>query len=289
MISTQKNELRNKRIVRIVLVVFISMLVVMMLLRVGLEITGQSILPVKKVQIYGNRFLTNREILSLLELNSGTSILFLNLESARERLKRDHRVRVVQMVKVYPDTVKVHVREKETAAILFVNESSFLISEDGVILDRAEYDRSNQDRPDVNRPDVNRPEPEQVDHGYSDYPFISLLSKRDDIKIGNPVDNFLVLNLLGEAIHFEERHPEFTARIESYAVDNSGIWVLLQNPLYKVYLGNEVDAGKLNRLRALIHVLEQSRDYESEVDSTISIDLSGVHAAVREGDDDELR
>jgi hypothetical protein len=265
------------------------MLVVMMLLRIGLELTGQTILPVKKVQIYGNRFLSNREILSLLELNSGTSILFLNLDSAKERLKRDHRIRIVQMVKVYPDTVKIHVREKDTAAILVVNGSSFLISDDGVILDRASFNRPDVNRPDVNRPDVNRPDLDRPEHGYSEYPFISLLSKRDDIKIGNPVDNFLVLNLLGEAVHFEERHPEFSVRIDSYAVDNSGIWVLLQNPHYKVYLGNEVDAGKLNRLRALIHVLDQSRDYESGVDSIFSIDLSGVHAAVREGDDDELR
>ena len=266
MISTPKDTVRSKRIIRFILIALISMLVVMMLLKIGLDITGQAILPVKKVQIFGNRFMSNREILSLLDLKSGTSILFLNLETAKERLRSDNRVKVVQMVKVYPDTVKVHVREKDIAAVLTTENESFLISEDGTVLARAADDRS-----------------------YSDYPFVSLLSKRDDIKIGNPVNNFLVLNLLGAAIHFRGQYPEFTARIESYAVDDSGIWVLLQNPQYHVFLGNEVDTGKLNRLRALTLVLDQSRDYASGIETTMYIDMSSSHAAVREGDDDELR
>jgi len=170
MISTPKDSVRTKRFVRPILIALITMLAVMMLLRVGLEITGQAILPVKKVQIFGNRFMSNPEILSLLGLESGTSILFLNLETAKMRLRNDNRVRVVQMVKVYPDTVKVHIREKDTAAILVIDDERFLISEDGTLLAQAADDRS-----------------------YSDYPFISLLSKYDDIKIENPVNNFLVL------------------------------------------------------------------------------------------------
>ena len=248
------------------LIALITMLVAMMLLRVGLEITGQAILPVKTVQIFGNRYVSNREILSLLDLDFGTSMIFLNLEKAQERLRSDERVRVVQMVKVYPDTVKIHIREKDTVAILGIEDERLLISEDGTVLAQAADDR-----------------------GYSDYPFISLLSKHDDIKIGNPVNNFLVLNLLDAAIHFKGQYPEFAARIESFAVDDSGVWVLLHDPLYRIFLGNEVDAGKLNRLRALTIVLDQSRDYETGMDPTVYIDMSGSHAAVREGDNDELR
>jgi hypothetical protein len=266
MISTQKDSVRSKRIVRIILIALITMLFIMMLLKIGLEITGQTILPVKTVQIFGNRYMSNRELLSLLDLKSGTSILFLNLETAKERLRSDHRVKVVQMVKVYPDTLKVHIREKDAVAILDTDNERLLISEDGTVLARAADDR-----------------------GYSDYPFISLLSKHDDIKIGNPVNNFLILNLLGAAIHFRRQYPEFAVRIDSFAVDDWGIWVLLHGPTYRVYLGNEVDAGKLNRLRALTHVLEQSGEQETEIDRTVYIDMSGSHAAVREGDDYELR
>ena len=126
------------------------------------------------------------------------------------------------------------------------------------------------------------------DLSYSDYPFISLLSKHDDIKIGNPVNNFLVLNLLDAAIHFKGQYPEFAARIESFAVDDSGVWVLLKEPLYRIFLGSEVDTYKLNRLRALMFVLDQSRDYKKGVEGMVYIDLSGSQAAVREGDDYEL-
>ena len=265
MISTQKNSVRSKGAIRLILIVLITILMAMMLLKVGLEITGQAILPIKTVQIFGNRYMSKREILSLLDLKSGTSIIFFNLETAKERLRSDNRVRVVQMVKVYPDTVKVHIREKDTAAILVVEDAWLLISEDGTILVEAVDDRS-----------------------YSDYPFISLLSKHDDIKIGNPVNNFLVLNLLDAAIHFKGQYPEFAARIESFAVDDSGVWVLLKEPLYRIFLGSEVDTYKLNRLRALMFVLDQSRDYKKGVEGMVYIDLSGSQAAVREGDDYEL-
>ena len=40
MISTQKNVVRTKRVLRVILIALITMLVAMMLLRVGLEITG---------------------------------------------------------------------------------------------------------------------------------------------------------------------------------------------------------------------------------------------------------
>jgi hypothetical protein len=266
MISTQKDSVRTKRVVRFILIVFIAMLAVMMLLRVGLEITGQAILPVKKVQIFGNRFMSKREILALLNVHSGTSILFINLETAKQRLMGDNRVRVVQMVKVYPDTVKVHVREKDAAAILDLGHEKLLISADGTVLAKAEIDQS-----------------------YSDYPYISLLSKHDDIKIGNPVDNLLVLNLLGAAIRFRGQYPDFASRMESFAVDDSGIWIVLRDPPYHVFLGNEVNLEKFNRLRALAYVLDQSRYEETDKEETVYIDMSGSHAAVREGDKDELR
>jgi hypothetical protein len=264
--SYEKNPIRTRRVVRVILISLISVLVAMMLLRVGLEVAGRAILPVKAVQIFGNRFISNREILSLLSLKSGTSMIFVNLEAAKERLRRDSRVRVVQMVKVYPDTLRVHIREKDPAALLGIDDMRLLISGDGVVLAPAVDDR-----------------------GYSDYPFISLLSKDDDIKIGNPVNNFLVLNLLEAAIQFKGQHPEFTTRIESYTVDDSGVWVRLNDPRYRIFFGSDVDAGKLNRLRALMFVLDQSHDDENGKQGVVDIDMSGSHAAVREGDDDELR
>jgi hypothetical protein len=264
--SYEKNPIRTRRVVRVILISLISVLVAMMLLRVGLEVAGQAILPVKAVQIFGNRFISNREILSLLSLKSGTSMIFVNLEAAKERLRSDSRVRVVQMVKVYPDTLRVHIREKDPAALLGIDDMRLLISGDGVVLAPAVDDR-----------------------GYSDYPFISLLSKDDDIKIGNPVNNFLVLKLLDAAIQFKGQHPEFTTRIESYTVDDSGVWVRLNDPRYHIFFGSDVDAGKLNRLRALMFVLDQSHDDENGKQGVVDIDMSGSHAAVREGDDDELR
>jgi len=264
--SYEKSTVRSRKTIRIVLISLIIVLVVMTLLRVGLEVTGQAVLPVKTVKIFGNRFMTNQEIMSMLNLNSGKSLLFLNLEVAKDHLMGDARVKVVQMVKVYPDTLRVHIREKDPAALLVREGLRYLISNDGVVLTQAAEDQS-----------------------YTDYPFISLLSKDDDIKIGNPVNNFLVLNLLDAVIEFKRQHPEFAATFDSYVIDDSGIWVRMNEPRYRIFFGSEVDTDKLNRLRALIFVLIRHDDEESEEPGIVEIDMSGSYAAVREGDEDELR
>jgi hypothetical protein len=100
----------------------------------------------------------------------------------------------------------------------------------------------------------------------------------------------MVTNLLTAVGQFQPEYPDFSARIESFSVDDTGIWVWLDDASYRIYLGSRVDYEKLRRLRALIIVLE-SRDEESTYNpGWIDIDMSFTHAAVREGErEDELR
>ena len=263
--SYEKSTVRTFRVLRLILIPLIIILTAMLILKLGLSVTGKTILPVRTVQITGNRYLSNQEIISLLNLESGTSMLFVNLERAKSAIMQDPRVRRVQMVKVYPDTLRVHVREKEGAALLGKDDSYFLISRDGAVLEAFEGTVD--------------------DPGYSDYPFISLLSKSDDIKIGNHVESFLVLHLLDALLQFQVEQPDFSRRIESCSVDDVGIWIRVRDLPYRIYLGSEVSAEKMERLRALIIVLGQTSGRSGDNPVPMEIDMSFSHAAVREGDE----
>jgi len=260
----ERSSVRAQRVIRLVLILLICGLTAMLAVKIELSVTGQTILPVRTVQITGNRHLSNKEIISLLHLESGVSLLFMNLEKTESLLMQDARIRRVQMVKVYPDTLRVHVREKEGAAVLDRHGTRFLISSDGIVLTDL-HDETD-------------------DRGYSDYPFISLLSKDDDIKTGNPVNNILLQSLLDALLRFREEQPDFSRRIESCAVDEVGIWIRMRDMPHRIYLGSEISAEKLNRLRALVVVLEQMQGDKGGEPVPLEIDMSFSHAAVREGD-----
>jgi hypothetical protein len=263
--SYERSSVRVHRVLRLVLISLIGILTAMLVLKIGLSVTGQTILPVRTVQVTGNRYLSNSDVISLLGLETGTSMLFLNLEKAEQLILQDRRIRRVQLVKVYPDTLRVHVREKEAAAVLDRGGKTYLVSSDGIVL--AGLDGVADDR------------------SYSDYPIISLLSKDDDIKIGNPVNSVLLCNLLDTLLQFREEEPEFSRRMESYAVDEVGIWVRLGDLPYRIYLGSEVGVEKLKRLKALIIVLEQTQKRKGGEAAPLEIDMSFSQAAVREGDE----
>jgi hypothetical protein len=263
--SYERSSVRVHRILRLILMLLIGILTAMLVLKIGLSMTGQTILPVRTVQVTGNRYLTNNDVISLLGLQSGTSMLFLNLERTERLVMQDERIRRVQLVKIYPDTLRVHVREKDAAAVLDRDGTFYLVSSDGVIL--TGLDSGADDR------------------GYSDYPFISLLSKDDDIKIGNPVDSVLLINLLDSLLQFRQEQPDFSRRIESCAVDEEGIWVRMADLPYRIYMGSDISAEKLNRLKALIIVLEQTQGRKGREAIPLEIDMSFSNAAVREGDE----
>jgi hypothetical protein len=131
----------------------------------------------------------------------------------------------------------------------------------------------------------------RADHEiYSEIPLITLLSKDDDIEIGHQLQNVMITNLLTAVEQFQKEYPDFSARIESFSVDEIGIWVWLGDANYRIYLGSRVDHEKLRRLRALIIVLQSTDERSAHNPGWIDIDMSFTHAAVREGErEDELR
>ncbi len=258
--ESRKDTLRSRKVVRFILVLLISMLIALVLVRMGIGVRVATILPIERVQIFGNSSVTNGEIARLIGLDSEHSLLFFSRERAMRLLRQDARIERVEVVKVYPDTLRIFIAEKERGAALEHAEKLYWLSQDGVVLSAMD------------------------ERSPGDYPFITFLSDNDDIKTGYRVENSMLLNLLEEVLRFRKDYPEFFRFVDSFSVDDSGITVYLHDARYRVYLGSSVTKDKLKRLRALQIVLQTIHPDPASKKKVFEIDMSFSHAAVREGE-----
>jgi cell division protein FtsQ len=255
--ETSKNEVQNKKLLRGVLIAIIAILVFLAVIRVAPLSHRVVMLPIKKVQVYGNDLVTEKEIIQAISLDVPSSILTFNRNKAKQLLLNDLRLSQVDMTKLYPDTLRMYVREKAREAVLLGGSGMYWISGDGVIL--SEIDE--------------REAP-------VDYPFITLIENNDDIIKGERVNVFLVHDVLGSMGGIREKYPDFYKKISTFRVEEDGVYVDLTNGLYQIYLGHVVNQEELERLRALLLVLES--EYQAE--NVVEIDMSTSHAAVRIGE-----
>jgi len=263
-IQLQKSAVRPKKRVRAVLLALIAVLISLLMLKLGMRAGLSVILPVKKVQIHGTRYVTEGEIIQLLRIDASTSMLFFDREKADDRILLDRRIKRAAVVKMYPDTLRVYISEKDAAAVIAAGQRYYAVSADGVVLNTAK------------------------DRDSEMHPLITLNSINDDIKTGNEIQNIVVKNLITALYEFKKEYPAFSARIDTAAVDESGAYIYLSGGRYRVYMGTDSTVKKLIRLRALVHVLEDTGDFDKQYSGTTDIDMSFSHAAVRRENSDEL-
>ena len=110
-------------------------------------------------------------------------------------------------------------------------------------------------------------------------PLISLNENNDDISIGSTVDNFMVGDIIGSMQKLNNLYPDFYDSIESFYVSNDGIYVGMKNNDDKIYFGSTVTVEKLEKLRALLLVLDKR--YKNVNEGGWEIDMSFSNAAVR--------
>jgi len=260
-IQSQKSAARPKKRIRAVLLALIAVLISLLMLKLGMRAGLSVILPVKKVQIHGNRYVTEGEIIQLLKIDASTSMLFFDREKADDRILTDMRIKRAAVVKMYPDTLRVYISEKDAAAVIAAGQRYYAVSADGVVLAK--------------------------DRDSETHPLITLKSINDDIKTGNEIQNIVVKNIITALYEFKKEYPTFSARIDTAAVDESGVYIYLSGG-YRVYMGTDSTVEKLIRLRALVHVLEDTGDFDERYSGTTDIDMSFSHAAVRRENSDEL-
>ncbi len=261
----RKSDIRSKRIIRAILAFCVGILLILLLIKVFSVIKKSSILPIKQVEIYGTQYIDKSEIVKRMNLDTDRSILFFNSRSARLSLLQDGRISGIELVKVYPDTLKIYVAEKDKKYLLFTGSVLYWLSKDGTVLIESNEERD------------------------TTIPLITMNSNNDDIKIGEQIPNFMVRGIISSLAEIEKVYPQFYKRLYSFSVNEKGVYVRLKDGKYRVYLGNEINKEKFEKLRALLIVLESKGDDVIALDEIIEIDMSFSHAAVRRGEfNDEL-
>lgn len=93
------------------------------------------------VDVEGRKILTDDEILEALGTGPGQSLVFLDVNAARERLMQNPLVIEASVRKLYPDRVAVTVKEREPYALWQRGEKMSVIAQDGTVIEGAESGR----------------------------------------------------------------------------------------------------------------------------------------------------
>src|SRR5690606_9763435 len=87
------------------------------------------------------KILTDAEIMSAINHDSGQSLVMLDAAAARVRLLENPLVLEAKVRKIYPDTIAVSVVEREPYALWQRGEKLSVIASDGTVIDGVEEGR----------------------------------------------------------------------------------------------------------------------------------------------------
>ena len=89
----------------------------------------------KSIAISGNVHMSRDEILAVAGITGLTSLLFLDVEDTRERLKASPWVADASVLKLYPGELQIGIKEREAFALWQKDGQVSVIAQDGTVLD----------------------------------------------------------------------------------------------------------------------------------------------------------
>jgi cell division protein FtsQ len=89
---------------------------------------------IERMAITGNRQLSQQDILSAAEVTERTSLLFLDVERARDRLRTSPWIAEATVRKIYPDRLLIEIVEREAFALWQKDGTINVIAADGTVL-----------------------------------------------------------------------------------------------------------------------------------------------------------
>ena len=96
---------------------------------------------IQKIKIEGNAILNSDEIAQKLNFLYRENLFFLNLKDIEKNLKNETFIESFSLKKVYPNTLKIIIAEKEPIAVLQNKKKKFYISTKGDLIDYQYYER----------------------------------------------------------------------------------------------------------------------------------------------------
>jgi len=87
------------------------------------------------VALAGGRHVSREEIIAGAGVTGSTSLLFLDVEDARERLKTNPWIGDATLLKLYPDRLQIDIKEREPFALWQQNGRVSVVADDGTVLE----------------------------------------------------------------------------------------------------------------------------------------------------------
>jgi cell division protein FtsQ len=87
------------------------------------------------VALSGHHHLTREEVLAIAGITGRTSLLFLDVEQARERLKENPWIADATLLKLYPRELQISIKERAAFALWQKNGAVRVIADDGTVLE----------------------------------------------------------------------------------------------------------------------------------------------------------
>lgn len=98
---------------------------------------------IQEVVIEGNDYLKNQIIYQASGINIGDNIFLLNSKELIHHLTAEPWINEAEIKKIFPDKVKIIIRERKAIAIVSIGEESIKSSKDGMILCFLEHEKEN--------------------------------------------------------------------------------------------------------------------------------------------------
>jgi cell division protein FtsQ len=87
------------------------------------------------IALAGGRHVSRAEILAGAGVTGSTSLLFLDVEEARQRLKTNPWIADATLLKLYPDRLQIDIKEREPFALWQQNGRVSVVADDGTVLE----------------------------------------------------------------------------------------------------------------------------------------------------------
>jgi cell division protein FtsQ len=92
-------------------------------------------LRIASIELSGNQHVSREEVLAIAGITGATSLIFLNVEDVRERLKRSAWISDATVFKLYPRELKISIKERAAYALWQKEHVVSVIADDGTVLE----------------------------------------------------------------------------------------------------------------------------------------------------------
>jgi cell division protein FtsQ len=87
------------------------------------------------ISLAGNQHISREEVLAIAGITGTTSLVFLDVDRARERLKANPWIADATVLKLYPGALQIGIREREAFALWQKDRQVSVIADDGTVLE----------------------------------------------------------------------------------------------------------------------------------------------------------